>query len=244
MLYKPKILKCRVGNLQNQHDSSKQIVANCWQQRGWHKMCIATPPMPSSANCEQPQSPDRISGQERERCHLAGNYRARCSRAIRLPIAISGSAMCKSCYLGSATCAARRSSRTTGDRSTLASWVAPCGQNVDCCFYLFHAQDNGAWAQWILKLSTWFRDFSTSSTCLLAHDHCYRTCLDCLIFLLGQSNGEASDKCFCWYVQLWLFMSMWVARRSGPLATGLHNFDTLRNSCRKASSTAGHWHAP
>ena len=34
-------------------------------------------------------------------------------------------------------------------------------------------------------------------------------------------------------------MSMWVARRSGPLATGLHNFDTLRNSCRKASSTAG-----
>ena len=153
MLYKPKILKCRVGNLQNQHDSWKQIVANCWQQRGWHKMCIATPP-PARLRCHLlptvssrgPQIASRVK-RERERCHLAGNYRARCSRAIRLPMAISGSAMCKSCYLGSATCAARRSSRTTGDRSTVASWVAPCGQNADCCFYLFHAQDNGALVQ-------------------------------------------------------------------------------------------------
>ena len=153
MLYKPKILKCRVGNLQNQHDNSKQIVANCWQQRGWHKMCIATPPparlrchLLPTASSRAPQIASRVK-RERERCHLAGNYRARCSSAIRLPMAISGSAMCKSCYLGSATCAARRSSRTTGDRSTVASWVAPCGHNADCCFYLLHAQDNGALVQ-------------------------------------------------------------------------------------------------
>ena len=153
MLYKPKILKCRVGNLQNQHDNSKQIVANCcgqllattWlTQDVYRDTSSSAPPMPSSANCEQPRSPDRISRQERERerCHLAGNYLARCSRAIRLPMAISGSATCKSCYLGSATCAARRSSRTTGDRSSVASWVAPCGHNADCSIYLFHAQDN------------------------------------------------------------------------------------------------------
>ena len=102
-------------------------------------MCIATPP-PARLRCHLlptvssrgPQIASCVK-REKERCHLAGNYLARCSRAIRLPMAISGSATCKSCYLGSATCAARRSSRTTGDRSTVASWVAPCGHNADCC---------------------------------------------------------------------------------------------------------------
>ena len=113
-------------------------------------MCIATPP-PARLRCHLlptvssrgPKIASRVKRErERDVTWPAITAPDAAAPAIRLPMAISGSAMCNSCYLGSATCAARRSSRTTGDRSTVASWVAPCGQNADCCIYLFHAQDN------------------------------------------------------------------------------------------------------
>ena len=68
-----------------------------YEYRLGFEMVIATPrqapPMPSRDNCACSPMASR-----QERCHLGSNYRARCGRAIRLPMAICESAMCNFCH--------------------------------------------------------------------------------------------------------------------------------------------------
>ena len=73
-------------------------------------------------------------GIAQERCHLGSNYRARCGRAIRLPMAICESAMCNSCHpaaiCGSATCASSSSQIAAARRSSRHSRRQQCSISV------------------------------------------------------------------------------------------------------------------
>ena len=104
-----------------------------YEYRLGFEMVIATPrqapPMPSRDNCACSPMASR-----QERCHLGSNYCTRCGRAIRLPMAICGSAMCNSCHRLSGDLQlvlrpARGSSRAAGDSSAGSVWVVALGQN-------------------------------------------------------------------------------------------------------------------